>query len=249
MTIVVNATYKKMDTIFMNSENSKTSMPHVLILKLTSKWDLRLGEKVIALSNLSIYYTWRNIKSLYNNNKFKISAPTWNDKFELPDRSYSVSDIQDYFKYILKKHGENTNKPSVQIYVNKIENRITFKVKKGYSLELLTPETMKLLGSTENKITKDKNGENVPHLEITEVVLVHCNIVNNDYQQDSRVLYTFVPNKPFGSLLDISPTNHIFLKTFNSEYNEFEVWFTDQNSQPLEIEDKINLTMVIKWRL
>ena len=116
----------------------------------------------------------------------------------------------------------------------------------GISLELLTPETMKLPGSTKNKITKDKNGENVLHLEITEVVLVHCNIVNNDYQQDSRVLYTFVPNKPFGSLLEISPTNHIFLKTFNSEYDEIIVWFTDQNSQPLEIEDRINLTMVIK---
>ena len=105
---------------------------------------------------------------------------------------------------------------------------------------------MKLLGSTENKITKDKNSENVPHLEITEVVLVHCNIVNNDYQQDSRVLYTFVPNKPFGSLLEISPTNHIILKTFNSEYDEIKVWFTDQNSKPLEMEDWINLTMVIK---
>ena len=130
--------------------------------------------------------------------------------------------------------------------MNKIENRITFKIKDGYSLELLTKETMKLLGSAENKITTDKNGENVPHLEITEVVLVHCNMVNNDYQQDSRVLYTFVPNKPFGSLLDISPPSHIFLKTFNSEYNEIDVWFTDQNSRPLEIEGRINLTMVIK---
>ena len=89
-----------MDTIFMNSENSKTSRPHVLKLKLISKLDLRLGEKVIALSNLSIYYTWRNIKSSYINNKFKISAPTWNDEFELPDGSYAVSNIQDYFKYI-----------------------------------------------------------------------------------------------------------------------------------------------------
>ena len=105
---------------------------------------------------------------------------------------------------------------------------------------------MKLLGSTENKITKDKNGENVLNLEITEVVLVHCTTVNNDYQQGSRVLHTFVPNKPFGSLLEISPTNHIFLKTFNSEYDEIKVWFTDQNSQPLEIEDRINLTSVIK---
>ena len=92
-----------------------------------------------------------------------------------------MSDIQDYFAYIFKKHGEDIDEPSVQIYVNKIENRITLKIKKEYSLELLTPETMKLIGSTENKITKDKNGENVPHLEITEVVLVHCNIVSNDY--------------------------------------------------------------------
>ena len=230
----------------MNSDNSKTSKPYILKLKLTSKLNLRLGEKVIALSNLSIYYTWKNIKSSYNNNKFEISAPTWNEEFTLPDGSCSVSDIQDYFEYFMKKHEENNDKPSVQIYVNKIENRITFKIKNGYSLELLTKETMKLLGSTENKITKDKNGENVPHLEITEVVLVHCNMVNNDYQQDSRVLYTFVPNKSFGSLLDISPSNHIFLKTFNSEYNEIIVWFTDQNSRPLEIEDRINLTMVIK---
>ena len=110
----------------------------------------------------------------------------------------------------------------------------------------LTPETMKLLGSTENKITKDKNCQNGPYLEITEVVLVHCNIVNNDYQQDSRVLCTFLPNKQFGSLLEISPANHVFLKTFNSEYNEIEVWFIDQNSKPLDIEDRIDLTTEIK---
>ena len=129
----------------MNSENSKTSKPHVLIFKLTDKLDLRRGEKSIALSNLSIYYTWKNIKSSYNN-KFKISAPTWNDKFELP-----VSNIQDYFEYIFKQHGENTDNLSIRIYVNEIENRITFKIKNGYSLELLKPETMKLLGSTGKK--------------------------------------------------------------------------------------------------
>ena len=164
----------------------------------------------------------------------------------MPDGSYSVSNIQDYFEYILKKHGEDIDKPSVQIYVNKIENRVTFKIKNGYSLELLTPETMKLLGSTKNKITKDKNGENVPNLEITEVVLVHCNIVNNDYQQYSSVLYMLAPNKLFGSLLEISLANHIFLETFNSEFQAIKVRFTDQISQPLEIEDKINLTLVIK---
>ena len=176
----------------------------------------------------------------------KYQTPTWNEEFTLPDGFYSVSDIQYYFQYILKKHGENTDKPSIQIYVNKIEDKITFTIKKGYSLELLTKETIKLLGSTENKITKDTNGKNVPHLEIAEVVLVDCSMVNNDYQYDSRVLYTFVLNKSFGSLLDIAPSNHIFLKTFSSEHDEIVVWFTDQNSKLLETENRINLTMVIK---
>ena len=170
-----------MDTIFMNSENSRTSEHHVLVLKLTDKLDLRRGQKTVALSNISIYYTWKNIKSSYNNDKFKIYAPTWNEEFELLDGSYSISNIQDYFEYILKKHSESVDNPSIRIYVNKIENRITFKIENGYYLEHLTPETMKLLGSAENKITKDKNGENVPHLEIVELVLVRCNLVNNDY--------------------------------------------------------------------
>ena len=104
---------------------------------------------------------------------------------------------------------------------------------------------MKLLGSTKSKITKKKHGENVPHLEITEVVLVHCSIVNNNYQHDSKVLYTFIPNKSFGQLVDISPKNFIFFKTFHSEFSFIEVWFTDQNSKPLEIEDKINIALVM----
>ena len=177
-----------MNTIFINSDSSKTSKVHTLKFKLTNELDLKKGAKIITLSNLSIYYTWKNIRSSYNNNEFKISAPTWNNKFDLPDGLYSASDIQDYFEYISKKPGENTDKPSVQIYVNKIENRITFKIKNGYALELSTQEIMNLLGSAENKITKDKNAENLPYLEITEVVLVHYNIVNNDYKQDSRVL-------------------------------------------------------------
>ena len=92
-----------MDTIFINSENSKNSESHVLILKLTNELDLRIGEKTMSLSNRSIYYTWRNIKNSYNNNKFEMSAPTWNEEYELPDGSYSVSDIHNYFEYILKK--------------------------------------------------------------------------------------------------------------------------------------------------
>ena len=146
-----------MDTIFMNSENSKTSEYHVLVLR---------GQKAAALSNLSIYYMWRNIKSSYNNDKFKISAPTWNEEFKLPDGSYSISDIQDYFRYFYKKHSESIDNPPIRIYANRIENRITFKIKNGYYLELLTPETIKLLVNAESKITKDTNGENVPRLEV-----------------------------------------------------------------------------------
>ena len=105
---------------------------------------------------------------------------------------------------------------------------------------------MKLHGSAENKITKDKNSESVPHLEVVELVLGHCNLVNNNYQHHSRILYTFVPNKTFDSLLEISPPNHVFLKTFNSEFREIKIWFTDQINKPLEVEDKINITLIIK---
>ena len=139
---------------------------------------LFLKVKIEILYEMLVFITHgKNIKILYNNNKFKISAPTWNDKFELPDGWYSVPGVQDYFEYIFKKQGKNIDNPSVKTYVNKIENRITFRVKNGYILELLTPGTMKLLGSTKNKITKDKNGENVPHPR--NVILVHCNTVNN----------------------------------------------------------------------
>ena len=199
-----------MDTIFMNSENSKTSEYHVLVLKLTDKLDLRRGKKTVALSNLSIYYTWKNVKSSYNNNKFKISAPTWSEEFQLPDGSYSISDIQDYFEYILKKHSESVDNPLIRMYINRIENRITFKIKNGYYLELIAPETMKLFGRTGSKITKDKNGENVPRLEVVELLLVHCNLVNNDYQQDSRILYGFVPNKTFGLIRNFTNKSRLF---------------------------------------
>ena len=156
--------------------------------------------------------------------------------------------LHQIFKIILnihKKYEEKTINPSIRIYINKIENRITFKIKIRYYLELLTPEIMKLLGSTKSKITIDENSENVPYLEITELVLIYWNFLNNSYQQNSRVLYIFVPNKWFGQLLDISPNNFIFFKKFDSEFLHIEVWFTDQNSNPLEIEDKINNTLVI----
>ena len=132
-----------MEAIFMNSENSKTSKPHKFRLDLTDKLNLRDPKKNMALTNLSIYYTWKNIKSEYNNNKFDISAPIWNDTFDLPDGSYSISDIQDYFEFIIKRHKTLTENPPVEIYVNKIKNKIVFKIKTGYKLELLTPEIVR----------------------------------------------------------------------------------------------------------
>ena len=146
-----------------------------------------------------------------------------------------------------KKHETVTDNPLITIYINKTENKITFKTKTGYYLEFLTPETKKALGSTKSKITNDENGENVPRLDIAEVVLIHCNNVNNDYQKDSRVLHIFLlyPNKSFGLLLNMSPKIFVFSKTFNLEFSYIEVWFTDQNCKPLEIEDKINISLVI----
>ena len=135
----------------------------------------------MALANLSIYYTWKNIKSEYNNNKSKISAPTWNDTFDLPDGSNWISDTQDYFEFIIKKHEALSENPPIQNYTNKINNRIAFKIRTVYNLELLTPETMKLLENTIKDVDSDKKNENVPKLKSVEVVLVHCNYVKNDY--------------------------------------------------------------------
>ena len=222
-----------MKTIFMNTENSKTNESNKFIYQFTDKLNLKTpNNKNIGLVNLSIYYTWKNIKSEYNNSKFKISAPTWNATLDLPDGSYSISDIQDYFEFIIKKHETLTENPSIQIYPNKIKNRIIFKIKTGYKLELLTPETMKLLGSTKKVVDKDKNGEDVPKLESVEVVLVHCNLVNNSYQQAYKVLFIFVPNKQFGQLITISPHSLTMLKTTNSEFRFIQVWFTDQSNGP-----------------
>ena len=139
-----------METIFMNTENSKTSEAHRFKLDLTDKLNLKNPNKNMALANLSIYYTWKNIKSKYNNNKFKISAPTWNDTFDLPGGSYSIDDIQDYFEYIIKKNETLNEDLSIEIYSNKIKNRIVFKINNGYKLELL--------GSTKKVVDEDKNG-------------------------------------------------------------------------------------------
>ena len=203
----------------MNTENSKTNEPHRFKLDLTDphrfksdltdKLNCKNPNKNMALANLSIYYIWKNIKSEYNNNKFKIFAPTWNEPFDLPDGSYSISDIQDFFEFIIKKYETLTKNPSIQIYPNKIKNRIIFKIKTGYKLELLTPETMKLLGSTK--------------LESVEIVLIHCNWVKNDYQHTSKVLFSFVPDKKFGQLINISPHAFTMMNTGITEFSSVEV--------------------------
>ena len=127
-----------METIFMNTENSKTNESNKFIYHFTDKLNLKiLNNKNIGLVNLSIYYSWKNIKSAYSNNKFKISFPTWNDEFNLPDGSYSISDIQGFFEFIIKKY--ETENPPIQIHPNKTKNRVVFKIKTGYKLELLSP--------------------------------------------------------------------------------------------------------------
>ena len=165
-----------METFFINTKKSKTNKQNRFKYDLIDKLDLKNPTKNMALGNLSICYTWKNLKSTYNNNKIKISAPTWNETFDLPDGSYNISEIQDYIEYITNKHetiGENV---PILIYGNTINNRIVFKIKTGYKLELLSKETMKLSGSTKDTIDADKNSENVPRLENVEVVLVSTSI-------------------------------------------------------------------------
>ena len=229
-----------METIFLNTESSKTNGPDKFRLSLSDKLNLKNPNKNIALGNLSIYYTWQNIKTVYNNNKFNISAPIWNDTFDLPD-GYFIEDIKNYFEFIIKKH----KTLPIQTYPNQIKNRIVLKIKTGYKLKLLIPKTMRLSGSRKKDFDGNKNCKNVTKLEYVQVVLVHCHLVNNNYQQASKVLFTYVPNKQFGQLINIVAHSLTMLSTTNTEFLFVEVWFTDQNSEPLQIEDNINLTLIV----
>ena len=199
----------------MNSKNSKTNEPHKFKLDLTDKLnpknpDLKFQHQLgmILLICLMVLILLQ------------------------------IADIQEYFEFIIKKHETLTETLSVQIYPNKMENRIVFKIKTGYKSELLTPETMKLLVSRKKDVDKGKYGEKVPKLESVEVVLVHCNLVKNDYQHTSKVLFTFVPNKQFGQLINN------YINTVNTEFSFVEAWFTDQASKALESEDNVNLTLI-----
>ena len=208
----------------MNTANSKTKHSNKFVYNFTDKLNLTNPNKNIAFANLSIYYTWKNVKSDYNNNKFKISALTWNDTFDVPDGSYSIAALQNYFEYIIKKHETIAEVSPVLIYANEINNRIVFKIKSGYKLELLSKEAMKLLGSSTDTIDGDKNSKLVPKLESVDLALVHCNLVNNSYQQVPKVFFTFVPNKKYGQLITVSPETLIILETVNTEVSFIEIW-------------------------
>ena len=226
----------------MSTANSKTKHSNKFVYNFTDKLNLKNPNKNIALANFSIYYTWKNVKSDNNNNKFKISAPTRNDAF---DGSYSIAALQNYFEYIIKKHETIADISPVLIYVNEINNRIFLKIKSGYKLELLLKETMRLLGSSTNTIDGDKNSKLVPKLESVDLVSVHSNLVNNSYQQASKLLFTFVPNKKYGQLITVSTETLIMLKTVNTEFSFIEIWFTDQDNKALEIEDSVNILLII----
>ena len=212
-----------MEIIFMNTENSKTNEPQKFVSNLSQRLDLRTSDKHNAPQKFikSVYYTRKNIGKQYKNNKLRIIALTWNDEFELADDSYSVADNQDYIEYIIKKHEALTAIPAIHVYINRINNRLVLKMmdvkvdnrKYGYKLELQTPETMKLFGSTKKFIGKTKIGEKVPSFEVLEVVLVQCNLVDNQYQK-SKVSYTFTPNKSYAYLLNVETINLVFLKTY-----------------------------------
>ena len=228
-----------MSKIFMSTENSKSSDPNIFRLYFTDKIDLR-GNK---------NYTWHNIKEQYNNNKFRLSGPTCSEDVTIPDGSYEISQIQNCFlDEVIKKHKSNvkSNEQSpILIYVSRILNRVSIRIKTGYKLELLTNETMRLLGDGPI-IDTTKNSENVPKLEIVRNVLVFCNLVENAYLQDSKLLFSFVSNFRFGSLLSITPQVLKYCDTVDSIFDYIEISFTDQNGRPLEIDDDITVSIIMK---
>ena len=222
---------------------NKANKPHKFVL---TRLDIRISNKYVHLENISIYYTWKNTRQPYKNNKVKIVTLTWNDDLKLPDGSYSMPVIQDYIEYIIKKHKTLPINLPVHIYVIRINNRLVFKIKDAFKLELQTPKTTKVFGSTKKLIDKTKNLENVPNLEIVDVVLVQCNLVDNDCQQTSEISSSFTPNEFYAYWLNIESKNLMFLKSCSTlKLDEIIIIFTDKNDRPLEIEDKVILKLLI----
>ena len=156
-----------------------------------------------------------------------------------------MSDIQEYIEYIIKNHETLNTIPPIHVYISRMNKRLEFKIKDGYKLELQTPETMKLFGSIKRLIDKTKSGENVTCLEVVEVVSVQCNLLDNQYQQMSGVLYTFTPSKSYAYLLNVEPSYLVYLKVYNTGFDKMIITLTDHNGRLLQIEDKVNLILLI----
>lgn len=229
-----------MDTVVLTTANSSTSEPHKYSYKLTNT--MHLKGHYICLSNLSIYYTWKNIKDSYDNNTmaYRVIDKDRTVRMKLPDGSYSINDINNYLHMtmIQQNDAEKEDYP-ISIYPNSTYNRVSITMKPNFKL-ILGQGMARVLGFSENTITSSSNGDFVPKLERVETVLVHCNLAQNSFTQDSSLIFSFVPDNVFGSQLHQKPNFPLWRQTTkNSEISEIDIWFTDQLYRPLEIEDNL----------
>ena len=233
-----------MNSIFLRTENSKTSQSNVYRLNLTNK--IQLHDKVVALTSMTCYYNWNNITKSQNNNKYKI-FPSNKVPIEviIRDGSYTIEPLSNYFEFILEKN--NLDKEATKIIPNRTINRINIRIKQNYAFEVQSEETRKFLGVDRVRFTAGTStGLYVPHVETVDNVLVHCNLVYNDYQLDSELLYSFTPNASPGSLLHIHPNEFIYCQCKDTNFAYIEIRLTDQDFRPLTIEDNVTFTLVIK---
>ena len=236
-----------MDLSILSTGNAKTSENHKLRLELIS--DLRLENAVISLSHLSLYYTWKNFLSKYNNVTCEYTHIPSNTlvKITIPDGSYSVRDLNNYIHHVMSSNNHVNSDESfgINIYANPVYNRITIKVSNDYEFNIIDG-LRQTLGFSQSPLTNgDFNGEDTPQIEKVNNVLVHCNLVNNRVVNDSSVIHSFVPNNSFGSILSISPNYPFWHNTRNASFKDIEVWLTDQNNEPLDIEDNILVELQI----
>ena len=234
-----------MNSIFLRTENSITNQSNVFRLNFRNK--INLHNKLIALTSMTCYYTWKNITRKLNNGHYIIDVlkPRKRVSVDIPDGSYTVESLSAYFQYILEKN--DLIKDAIVLIPNRTLNRITIKIKENYALELLTPETRKFIGTPHSRFhTGEYTATEIPQVEYVENVLVHCNLVYNNYQLDSELLYSFTPDASPGSLLHIHPNEFIFCNCKDSQFSYIEIKLTDQNENPIEIEDNVTFTLVIK---
>lgn len=250
-----------MNTIVLTNSNAGTSDKYKLSIQLTSP--MRLDDCLVCVSDISMYYSWPNIKSSYGNNKFRYKRTTDNQEFDviIPDGSYDVKDINHYLRYIMNHNGDQEyekNKYPIELYANHIYQRVAVKIQKNYILQLPIEGFGKVVGFTKATQNGDKfvsigpdiekNGDSIPQIERVESVSVHCNLVNNKYQLDSSLIYSFTPDKAFGALLNIKPDfPHWRNARRGVDISKIDVWFTDQDNNYLDIEDpKIRVELQIK---